>query len=114
MNIKIDKFGTSFFVWTTSTDEFGDERHYYSYRVDRSDKHAMIIVCRNGLRLEDLIGQTVDANIGWTIYVPGFSPEETETYERISKLTIYKPVSGPPDRTLVSLYRAAPKVKKAS
>ena len=60
---------------------------------------------RGGLDLPDLVGQVVDANIGWDRGEAGYV---REVGRRHSKLTVYKLAQGDPESSLSLLLRNAP------
>jgi len=84
----------------------GDERRYYLAAAP----HRMLIVCRNGLKLGDLLNRRVDASLGWDDGVVGFARVPGE---RQSKVTIYRLTNDESSRRLSALLRNAPKDEPA-
>ena len=89
MLIKVDETARSFsFV---SKADYADIRRYYV--AQRSTGRRMIVVCRNGLDLQGLIGKTVDASLGWDPGTVGFVHDE-QVGRKHSKLTLYRVARG--------------------
>lgn len=68
-----------------------DTRRYYLLPTGQVDAPDAIVVVRNGLVLESLANQRVDAAIGWDTAQPGFAPE-TDLGRKRTKITIYRTV----------------------
>jgi hypothetical protein len=93
------------FVLTGERADLGDLRRYYV--AQQSTARLMIIACRNGLELNDLVGMTVDASLGWDDGTRGFVHEQNVGAPH-SKLTIYRVSSRRHDKTLARILNDAP------
>jgi len=103
MRLLIDRAGVARFTQISATRHV-DDRHYYIAR----DALAMV-VCRNGLKLgQHLVGQVIDARIGWDNGTRGFVLECDEG-KRHSKATLYRGVNGKADLTLSEFLARAPR-----
>jgi len=78
----------------------GTRRYYLAAAPWRA-----LLVCRTGLRLADLRGQTVDALVGWDRGDVGFA-RRTGVVQ--TKITIFHRARGPAARRLSAVLRDAP------
>lgn len=87
MRLLIDSTAASF-SFVTRSDEHGDTRSYYV--AQKVTGRLMIVVCRNGVRLNaSSFNQVVDVKVGWDKGTLGFVHEEN-IGKRHTKLTIYR------------------------
>jgi len=70
----------------------GEPRRYYAAHPP----HLLIIVCRRGLRLDELSGCMVDAAIGWDEGRRGYVFPENEG-RRHTKITVHRVLERPQD-----------------
>ena len=105
MLLLIDRAGADGFLYRTQTAEHGDLRRYYTARAPR----RVVLVLRNGLDLADLVGQVVDAQIGYEDAWREFA-REGNAGERHTKITVYRVVRGRGARERLSdVARRAPR-----
>jgi hypothetical protein len=103
MNLLIDTDGAS---RVEQVNAVGD-RTYYTTR--KGDLRLVLLALRDGLTLERLTGQVVDATLGWDGGTEGFVRPSDEGREH-TKVTIFKVVGGGRFRkTLSEVMAAAPR-----
>lgn len=68
MPLKVDAEAVQALSLVTVSTEHGDKRRYYA----TASGPLLLVVCREGLVLSDLVGKTVDAALGWDRGYPGF------------------------------------------
>lgn len=103
MIVLIDRAGAEKFRYRTKL----ADRTYYCAAAP----YRMVAVCKDYLDLHALIGQAVDAAIGWDDGWRDFVRAGNENQPH-SKLTIYRASAQRAQRTLSQLLRDAPKERK--
>ena len=106
MKLKADREAVNRFVQVSRAWVRGEQRRYYVTRAD--DPALALLVCRGGLSLEELVGQVVDANVGWERGVLGFALEP-DVGRRHTKITIYRRLHGQHEKTLSEVLQDAPR-----
>lgn len=87
MILLVDRNAVDRAIFLTARDE-GDWRRYY-------DLHGALIVVRDNMVLEQLVGRKVDAQAGWDTAMPGFVLDESRIGKQRTKITIYRIVTYP-------------------
>lgn len=110
MLLKIDCRTVRQFAFVTQTENGGTRRYYVARQ---SSGRRMIIVCRGGLELASLEGQTVDGSVGWDPGTRGFV-HESQIGRRHSKLTIYRLSRESGSKSLGWVFERAPMIPTPS
>lgn len=102
----VDHTATKFVFVSEISDSQGMMRRYYVAR--KTAGRLMIIVCRDGLDLFEMIGKIADTTIGWDAGTIGFVQEDRIGRQH-SKLTIFRILYGENyDLTLNQVFNRAP------
>lgn len=106
MLIKIDRPGTDLLKWRTEADVHGAHRRYYCANAP----YRALLVCDNGLDLNQLIGCVADCNLGWDEGWREFV-REGNARRRHTKITIRRKAQNQDARArlLSAIVRDAPK-----
>lgn len=101
MLLRIDAETVDKLDLVTVSAAYGDQRRYYATRTGP----RLLVVCRGGLLLTDLVGATVDAALGWDKGAAGFV---WRPGLRHSKVTLYRRAEGRASKTLGTVWQQAP------
>jgi hypothetical protein len=101
MRLRIDRASIQLFEGRTESPATpnSDRRHYYSAQ----EPYRAILICRNGLELNDLAGQVVDALVGEERSERPFA-REANVGQRHTLITLYGVLPDiPPEKTLAQV-----------